>query len=166
MKETFFSGAPALCTPVNVEADRLLNLIDCRLRRKEVAHAEEVAEELLAKSMYLLLYQRAARMHKLNRVLLVIMKLLLFVVSASLVFMVRNIQPLLWLKIFASGAVMIVLLIVLNYYLFGRFYRAVHVMTETYRKENRRFRDLLLDSVRVNNDPESALQMFRLSMMR
>jgi hypothetical protein len=39
-------------------------------------------------------------------------------------------------------------------------------MTETYRKENRRFRDLLLDSVRVNNDPESALQMFRLSMMR
>jgi hypothetical protein len=94
------------------------------------------------------------------------MQLLLLKVFASLVCMVMDIQPLLGLTVFTAGVIMIALLIVLNYYLFDRFCRAIHIMTELYDKESRRFTDLLLDRVRVNDNPETALAMFRLSMMR
>jgi hypothetical protein len=151
---------------INAETDRLLNLIDSRLRRKEIALAEELAEELLAKDMNVLLRRKAAGMRRLNRFLLFIIQLLLLKVFASLVCMVMDIQPLLGLTVFTAGVIMIALLIVLNYYLFDRFCRAIHMMTELYEKENRRFTDLLLDRVRVNDNPETALAMFRLSMMR
>jgi hypothetical protein len=150
----------------NAETDRLLNLIDSRLRRKEIALAEELAEELLARTMNGLVRQKAAGMRRLNRFLLFIMQLLLLKVFASLVCMVMDIQPLLGLTVFTAGVIMIALLIVLNYYLFDRFCRAIHIMTELYDKESRRFTDLLLDRVRVNDNPETALAMFRLSMMR
>jgi hypothetical protein len=151
---------------INAETDRLLNLIDSRLRRKEIALAEELAEELLARTMNGLVRQKAAGMRRLNRFLLFIMQLLLLKVFASLVCMVMDIQPLLGLTVFTAGVIMIALLIVLNYYLFDRFCRAIHIMTELYDKESRRFTDLLLDRVRVNDNPETALAMFRLSMMR
>jgi len=77
-----------------------------------------------------------------------------------------DIQPLLSLKIFAGVIIIIALLIVLNYYLFGRFCRAVQLMTETYRKDSKLFKDLILDSIRVNDDPETALHVFRLAIMR
>ena len=166
MKGTSLLGTTERGSLINVEIDRLLNLIDSRLKREEVALAEEFAEELLEKAMNFLLHQKAARMNKLNRFLLLIMKLLLLVVFASLFCMIMNIQPLLGLKVFVSGVIMIALLVVVNYYLFGRFYQGVHFMTETYEKESKRFKDLLLDSVRVNNNPETALSMFRLAMMR
>jgi len=166
MKGTSLLGTTERGSLINVEIDRLLNLIDSRLKREEVALAEEFAEELLEKAMNFLLHQKAARMNKLNRFLLLIMKLLLLVVFASLFCMIMNIQPLLGLKVFVSGVIMIALLVVVNYYLFGRFYRGIHFMTETYEKESKRFKDLLLDSVRVNNNPETALNMFRLAMMR
>jgi hypothetical protein len=151
---------------INAETDRLLNLIDSRLRRKEIALAEELAEELLAKDMNVLLRRKAAGMRRLNRFLLFIIQLLLLKVFASLVCMVMDIRPLLGLTVFTAGIIMIALLIVLNYYLFGKFCRGIHMMTETYEKESKRFTDLLLDRVRVNDDPEMALTMFRLALMR
>jgi hypothetical protein len=166
MKGTCFSGTTERVASIDLEIDRLLNLIISRLRRNEVVLAEEFAEELLEKAMKFLLQQKAARMNKVNRFLFVSMKLLLLLVFASLSCMVMNIQPLLGLKVFASGVIMIALLIVFNYYLFGRFCHAVQLMIETYKKESERFIDLLLDSARVNNNPETALNMFRLAMMR
>ena len=165
------NGTSSLDTPdwgssMNFEIERLLNLIDSRLKRKEFALAEEYAEELLEKVMNFFLRQKAARMNKLNRVLLIIMKLILLIVFASLFCMVMNIQPLLGLKVFVAGVIVIAFLVLVNYYLFGRFYQGIHLMTEIYEKEGKRFIDLLLDSVRVNNNPETALNMFRLAMMR
>jgi len=165
------NGTSSLDTPdwgssMNFEIERLLNLIDSRLKRKEFALAEEYAEELLEKVMNFFLRQKAARMNKLNRFLLIIMKLILLIVFASLFCMVMNIQPLLGLKVFVAGVIVIAFLVLVNYYLFGRFYQGIHLMTEIYEKEGKRFIDLLLDSVRVNNNPETALNMFRLAMMR
>ena len=165
------NGTSSLDTPdwgslMNFEIERLLNLIDSRLKRKEFALAEEYAEELLEKVMNFFLRQKAARMNKLNRFLLLIMKLILLIVFASLFCMVMNIQPLLGLKVFVAGVIVIAFLVLVNYYLFGRFYQGIHLMTEIYEKEGKRFIDLLLDSVRVNNNPETALNMFRLAMMR
>jgi len=170
-EEVAMNGTSSLDTPdwgssMNFEIERLLNLIDSRLKRKEFALAEEYAEELLEKVMNFFLRQKAARMNKLNRVLLIIMKLILLIVFASLFCMVMNIQPLLGLKVFVAGVVVIAFLVLVNYYLFGRFYQGIHLMTEIYEKEGKRFIDLLLDSVRVNNNPETALNMFRLAMMR
>ena len=166
MKATTFAGTAELVASMNEEFDRLLNLIDSRLKRKEVALAEEFAEELLENAMNHLLRQKAAKMNKLNRVLLFIMKLLLVIVFVSLLFTVMNIQPFFGLKVFVAGCSMIALLVVVNYYLFRRFWRGVHLMLETYEKESRRFIGLLLDSVRVTGNPETALDIFRLSMMR
>ena len=98
--------------------------------------------------------------------MLLIMKLILLIVFASLLCMVMNIQPLLGLKVFVAGVIVIAFLVSVNCYLFGRFYQGIHLMTEIYEKESKRFIDLLLDSVRVNNNPETALNMFRLAMMR
>jgi len=166
MKGTSFLGSAERVSSIDFEIDRLLNLIDSRLKRKEVVLAEEFAEELLEKAMNFLLHQKVARMNKLNSFLLLSMKLFLLVVFSALFCMIMDIQPLLGLKVFVSGVIMIALLVVVNYYLFGRFYRGIHFMTETYEKESKRFKDLLLDSVRVNNNPETALNMFRLAMMR
>jgi hypothetical protein len=166
MKATTFAGTAELVASMNEEFDRLLNLIDSRLKRKEVALAEEFAEELLKNAMNHLLRQKAAKMNKLNRVLLLIMKLLLVIVFVSLLFTVMNIQPFFGLKVFVAGASMIAFLVVVNYYLFRRFWRGVHLMLETYEKESKRFIGLLLDSIRVTGNPETALDIFRLSIMR
>lgn len=151
---------------MNEEYDRLLNLIESRLRRKEIGLAEEFAEELLEKAMDLLLYERAARMNRLNRLLTSVMKLLLVIVCASVLLMVLNIQPFLGLKIFTAGYILIALLAVVNYFLVERFHRTIHAMTETYKTESQRFIALLLDSVRVDDNPETALNMFCLAMMQ
>jgi hypothetical protein len=166
MKETYVSGATGRDFSIDSEVGRLLNLMDCRLRRKEIALAEECAEELLEKAMKVLLCRKAARMNKLNRFLVCIMKLLLAIVVVPLVCMVMNIQPLLWLKVFTAGVIMIASLIVFNYYLFRRFYRGMQSMTETYGKESKRFKDLLLYHGHINNNPETTLNMFRLAIMK
>jgi hypothetical protein len=148
------------------EFDRLLNLIDSRLKRKEVALAEEFAAELLENAMNFLIRQKAAKMNRQNRILLFIMKLLLLIASAALFCTVMNIQPFFGLKVFIAGGSMIAVLVVVNYFLFRRFWQGVHLMIATYERESQRFIGLLLDSVRVQGNPETALDMFRLSMMR
>lgn len=166
MKATSFAGTAELVASMNEEFDRLLNLIDSRLKRKEVALAEEFAAELLENAMNHLLRQKAAKMNRLNRILLFIMKLLLLIVFLSLLCTVMNIQPFFGLKVFTAGGSMIALMVVVNYYLFRRFWHGVHVMMETYEKESARFIGLLLDGIRVHGNAESALDMFRLSLMR
>lgn len=162
MKLTSLAGRPNLVVSMNEDFSRLLNLIESRLRRKEVALAEEFAAELLEKTMDLLLLERASRLNRLNRFLSSVIKLLMVIVCASLLLMVLNVQPLLGLKIFTAGYVMIALLMVANYYLFQWFYRSIHVMIETYKKESKRFTALLIDS--VDDNPETALNMFCLAM--
>ncbi|NJD55870.1 MAG: hypothetical protein FIA94_05620 [Nitrospirae bacterium] len=162
MKLTSLAGRPNLVVSMNEDFSRLLNLIESRLRRKEVALAEEFAAELLEKTMDLLLLERASRMNRLNRFLSSVIKLLMVIVCASLLLMVLNVQPLLGLKIFTAGYIMIALLMVANYYLFQWFYRSIHVMIETYKKESKRFTALLIDS--VDDNPETALNMFCLAM--
>jgi hypothetical protein len=166
MKETFYSGTTGRVSSINGEVERLLNLIDSRLRRKEVALAEKFAEELLDKTMKFLLHQKVARMNRLNRFLFGSMQLLLLIVFASVVCMVMNIQPHTGLKVFAAGFIVIALLAMLNFYLFGRFCQGMQSMTETYMTESKRFVNLLLESVRGDNNPETALDMFRLAIMR
>jgi hypothetical protein len=80
--------------------------------------------------------------------------------------MVMDIHPHIGLKVFAAGFGVIALLAMLNFYLFGRFCRGIQSMTETYATESKRFVNLLLDSVRGNDNPETALDMFRLAIMR
>lgn len=162
MKLTSLAGRPNLVVSMNEDFSRLLNLIESRLRRKEVALAEEFAAELLEKTMDLLLLERASRLNRLNRFLSSVIKLLMVIVCASLLLMVLNVQPLLGLKIFTAGYIMIALLMVANYYLFQWFYRSIHVMIETYKKESKRFTALLIDS--VDDNPETALNMFCLAM--
>jgi hypothetical protein len=166
MERTFFSGTTGRVSSINGEAERLLNLINSRLRRKEVALAEKFAEELLDKTMKFLLQQKVARMNRLNRFLFFSMQVLLLIVFASVVCMVMDIHPHIGLKVFAAGFSVIALLAMLNFYLFGRFCQGIQSMTETYTTESKRFVNLLLDSIRGNNNPETALEMFRLAIMR
>jgi len=166
MNAASHSGTAESVVSLDGEFHLLLNLIESRLRRKEIVLAEEFAAELLDKAMDFLLHEKVARMNRLNRLLTSVMKLLLVIVCASVLLMVLNIQPFLGLKIFAAGFMMIALLAAANHYLCQRFHRAIHAMTETYKKESGRFRALLIDRVRVDDNPETALNMFCLAMMQ
>ena len=166
MNAASHSGTAESVVSLDGEFHLLLNLIESRLRRKEIVLAEEFAAELLDKAMDFLLHEKVARMNRLNRLLTSVMKLLLGIVCASVLLMVLNIQPFLGLKIFTAGYILIALLAVVNYFLVERFHRTIHAMTETYKTESQRFIALLLDSVRVDDNPETALNMFCLAMMQ
>ncbi len=132
---------------LNFERERLLNLIDCKVKRKDMEIAMNLADELFRTEMEFALMRKTRRLKKYNAVLLRIIFLMLTVLFAAMTFMVMNINPSFNLLVQAIAVLSIISSVVVNAILINRFTKTVALMMNSYEVEKQTFIQKLLDNL-------------------
>jgi len=124
---------------ITFERERLLNLIDSKIKRNEMDLAKGLAEELFKAEMEFALSVRTKLIGKHNRILLKIMLSLISIVLACTAFMVLNIRP--SFSLLVQGVTVIALLttVAIDTFLVRRFERALKTIIEAYETQKQSF---------------------------
>ncbi|MGD0883672.1 MAG: hypothetical protein ABSA46_02140 [Thermodesulfovibrionales bacterium] len=141
------------------ERERLLNLIDSKIRRKEMDIAKGFAEELFMTEMEFVVLERMKKLKRYNSMLLKIMRSLLTVLLVSVTCTVLNISPFINLLAQMITILAIISVVGINSLLIKRFGRAMKMTIEGYETVRQSFIDRLLDSFLNNGSPDTALRM-------
>ncbi len=114
------------------ERQRLLNLIDSKIKRKEIESAAGLAEGLFKKELQFALISRTRLLIKYNAALLKILVVLLGVFSVFTILTVLNIRPFLSLVAEAVATAGIVSGVVVDRFLAKRLAREVAIIMDVY----------------------------------
>lgn len=110
------------------ERERLLNLIDSRVERKEIDIARSLAEELFRIEVGISLRRKTRALKKYNALLLRIMSFLISVVFISFLLTVLNINPVLSLLVEGGAVVLTLFAILINALLAKHFEKAIETI--------------------------------------
>ncbi len=132
---------------LNFERERLLNLIDCKVKRKDMEIAMNLADELFRAEMEFALMRKTRQLKKYNALILRIIFLMLTVLFAAMTFMVMNINPSFNLLVQAVAMLSIISSVVVNAILINRFTKTVAMMMDAYEVEKQTFIQKLLDNL-------------------
>lgn len=124
---------------ITFERERLLNLIDSRIKRGEMALAKGLAEELFKTEMEFALSVRTKILGKHNRILLKIMLSLIIIVLACTAFMVLNIRPSFSLLVQVVTVIALLSTIIIDAFLVRRFERALKTIMEACETQKQSF---------------------------
>ncbi|HAM51067.1 MAG TPA: hypothetical protein DCP92_10405 [Nitrospiraceae bacterium] len=149
---------------LDFERERLLNLIDSKIRRKEMEIAKGFAEELFRTEMEFALLGKAKKLRRYNSMILKVMRVLLTVLLMSVTCTVLNIYPFYNLLAQVITILAIISVIGTNSFLIERFGRAMKMTIEGYETVRQSFIDRLLDSFLNNSSPDMALRMLNLNV--
>jgi len=144
---------------LDFQRERLLNLIDSKIRRKEMDVATGFAEELFMTEMEFVVVGRIKKLKKYNTMLVKIMHALLTVLLVSVACTVLHINPFMNLLAQMITILAIISVVGINSLLIHRFGRAMKTIIERYETVRQSFIDGLLDSIVNNGSPESALRL-------
>jgi uncharacterized membrane protein len=148
------------------ERGRLLNLIDSRIRRREMDAAKELAEELFSTEIEFALLEKAKKLRRYNSVLSKIMQSLITILLISITCMVVNIHPSFNLLAEVVTILALISAVVINSLLVKRFGRAIKMMVEVYETVKQSFIDRLIDSFIHHNSPHKTLKMFSVTVVK
>jgi len=144
---------------VAFERQRLLNLIDSNVKRREIERATGFAEELFKRELQFALINRTRLLLKCNSALLKIIVVLLGVFFVFTVLTVLNIRPFLSLVAEAVAITGIVSGVVVDRLLAKRLAKEVTIIMEVYETG----REAFVEGVRNNGveqiDPEDLLKI-------
>jgi len=112
------------------ERERLLNLIDSRIKRNEIGLAKGLAEELFRAEMEFALSARTRILGRHNRIVLKIMHSLICIVLGCTFFMVLNIRPSFSLLVEAVTVIALLSTVAIDTFLVRRFERALRTIIE------------------------------------
>jgi len=138
-KSVFINKRSSLEQEITFERERLLNLIDSKIKRNEIDLAKSLAEELFKAEMEFALSIKTKILGKHNRILLKIMLSLIGIVLACTFLMVLNIRP--SFNLLVQGITVIALLstVMIDTFLVRRFERALRTIVEVYETKKQSF---------------------------
>ncbi len=126
------------------ERVRLLNLIESRIRRKEMEAAKGFAEELFRIEIELSLRRRTRRLSRYNNLLLRIIVALVSVLFVCTVFMVLNVRPAFSLIVETFSVLGIISAVMIDSLIVKRFGKALRVLIEVYETQKQFFIERVL----------------------
>ena len=133
------------------EQERLLNLIECRIRRNEIEFA---------------LREKTRRLGKYTRMLLKIMLSLLGLLSVSVICTVLDIRPSFNLLAQVVAILAIIVAILVNSLLVKRFGKAVRRMLDMYEAMRQSFIDRLIEGFLDRGNRDITLRTFSLTVVK
>jgi hypothetical protein len=138
-KSVFIKRQSSSEKEISFERERLLNLIESKVKRNEMDLARGLAEDLFKTEMEFALSVRTKILGKHNRILLKIMLSLISIVLACTAFMVLNIKP--SFSLLVQGVTVIALLstVAIDTLLVRRFERALKTIMEVYETQKQSF---------------------------
>jgi hypothetical protein len=148
------------------ERERLLNLIECRIRRNEMELARRFAEDLFRNEIEFALREKTRRLGKYTRMLLKIMLSLLGLLLLSVICTVLDIRPSLNLLAQVVAILAIIVAIVVNTLLVSRFGKTVKRMLDMYEALQQSFIDRLIEGFQDRGNPDSTLRTFSLMVVK
>lgn len=151
---------------LDYERERLLNLIDSRLRRKERDVAMGLAEELFRTEIAFALLMKTRRVRKYNRLLLRIIVALGIILFMCTTFMVLNIRPSFSLIIQSSAALGIVAAIFIDSLLNKRFEKALAIIDDVCETGKQSFIERVLTCGMKCGDSEEWRRLCSLTMIK
>ncbi len=136
------------------ERQRLLNLIDSKVKRKEMESAREFAEELFRKEIHFALLKTTRLLRRCNSAILKIIVALLGVFFVCTASTVLNIRPSFSLAVEAAAVIGIVSAFVVGGLLVKRLEKALRVIMDMYETRRHVFIEMVLTrgGERVNSD--------------
>ncbi len=129
---------------LSFERVRLLNLIESRIRRKEMDEAKGFAEELFRVEIELALHRRTRRFSRYNNLLLRIIVALVSVLFVCTAFMVLNVRPTFSLMVEAFSVLGIISAVMIDSLLVKRFGKAIRLLMEAYETQKQFFIERVL----------------------
>lgn len=166
MKRTAESQTADMKKKLDFEKERLLNLIDSRIRRKELDIAKSLAEELFKTMLEFLLLEKAKRLRRYNKLLLKVLLLLIACLFLSVACTVMNIHPFFNLAVQIVTITVILSLISVNNSLCRRFGKTIQKILEKYETARQPFIEKLLDNFIEDGNPDITLRNFTLLVFR
>ena len=136
------------------ERGRLLNLIDSKIRRKEMDAAKGFAEELFRIEIEFALRKKARMLSKYKNLLLRIIVALVSVLFICTAFMVLNIRPAFSLVIETFTVLGIISAVMIYAFLGKRFGKALRVLIEAYETQKQFFIERVLTHLMKCGSPE------------
>jgi hypothetical protein len=147
MKQTLESMLIRIEDRRSFERERLLNLIDSKVRRREVDVARGFAEELYDNEIGFLLRERTRAMARYDELLMSMTICMVAVLATSAALTVLNVSPFLSLKVLAASTVSSFALVVLESLLHKRFGVFLQRVAEGYENQKRLFVERVLTGV-------------------
>ncbi|HTR44729.1 MAG TPA: hypothetical protein VMH06_03385 [Thermodesulfovibrionales bacterium] len=148
------------------EQERLLNLIECRIRRNEIELARGFAEDLFRNEIEFALREKTRRLGKYTRMLLKIMLSLLGLLSVSVICTVLDIRPSFNLLAQVVAILAIIVAILVNSLLVKRFGKAVRRMLDMYEAMRQSFIDRLIEGFLDRGNRDITLRTFSLTVVK
>lgn len=124
---------------ITFERERLLNLIDSKIKRNEMDLARNLAEELFKAEMEFALSVRTKLLGKYNWILLKILLSLINIVLTCTFFMVLNIRPSFSLLVQTVTVIALLSTVAIYTFLVRRFERTLKTIMEVYEKQKQSF---------------------------
>jgi len=124
---------------ITFERERLLNLIDSKIKRDEMDLARGLAEELFKTEIEFALSVRTRILRKHNRILLKILFSLISIVLACTFCMVLNIRPSFSLLVQAVTVIAFLSTVAIDAFLVRRFERGLKTIIEVYETKKQSF---------------------------
>ncbi len=146
------------------ERQRILNLIDSKIKRKEMESAKGFAEELFKREIQFALIKRTRLLIRCNSALLKVIVVLLGVFFVFTALTVLNIRPLFSLIAEAIAIMGIVSAFVVDGILVKRLEKAVEMIMDVYETRRQSFIERALTCSAENVDPEDWLSFRGLTM--
>ena len=166
VKNAKHTSVTTLEQEIAFERERLLNLIDSRIRRNEFARARAFAEELFRAEVEFAVRRKTRRYGRYNRILLHDVVLLIGIFLGSLVCMVLNIKPVLCLLVATGTIGAIFSMILFNALLMKRFERLLRNKMERYENLRQVFIEMLLGTFATKMDVDHSLSSLFPALMR
>ncbi len=151
---------------LDFERQRLLNLIESKVKRKEMESARGFAEELFKREIQFALIKRTRLLTRCNSALLKVIVVLLGVFFVFTALTVLNIRPFFSLVVEAVAMIGIVSAFVVDSFLVKRLEKAVEMIMDVYETRRQFFIEKVLTSGAENVDPEDWLRARGLTMIK
>ncbi len=136
------------------ERSRLLNLIDSRIRRREIDAAKAFADELFRAEIEFALRKKARMLGKYKNLLLKIIVALVSVLFFCTAFMVLNIRPTFSLMVETFSVLGIISAVMIYSFVVKRFGKALRALIEAYETQRQFFIERMLTHWMMCRGPE------------
>jgi hypothetical protein len=144
------------------ERERLLNLINSKIQRREMDVAKGFAEELFDAEVEFALLRKTKRLKRYSSIMLKVMLAFIGVLFVSVACMVLNINPSFHLMTQLCSLLAIISLILLNALLVRRFEYGVRMIVDAYETVKKSFAERVISSLMDCGRADVTLEHFGL----
>jgi hypothetical protein len=151
---------------LDFERDRLVNLINSKIRRNEMSCAQDLAVELFKTEVEFTLLRKTKKLNRYNNLCLNTIFFLICLLVLSIACTVLNIKPLFFFMVNAIMILIICSAFIFNAFLVRQFEQGIRKIVDAYEILQQSFTEKLLNSLKNPSYPVLSRNLFTLEVIK